>query len=252
MKNKTPHLQRRNFLKLMGAVPAAGVTPAWAASGEVSLLDQTGAAPVALAAKTLAAALKAHGTTLHVISDVKQAKGLLIVAAPPRSPLAADFPLAPADWGSPDCLRLAPGKTGGHAALLVSAMDTRGFVYGLHELAERVEFGGPAALHLDEAIAETSPNRVRSVARAFLSEIEDEAWFHDREGWRTYLDMLVAARFNRFNFALGFGYDFPRGVTGDYLHFPYPYLLDVPGYNVTITLPLQTGERARNLETLKF
>ncbi len=23
---------------------------------------------------------------------------------------------------------------------------------------------------------------------------------------------------------------FPRGVTGDYLHFLYPYLVDVPGY----------------------
>ena len=25
---------------------------------------------------------------------------------------------------------------------------------------------------------------------------------------------------------------FPSGVTGDYLHFPYPYLVDVPGYDV--------------------
>ena len=111
---------------------------------------------------------------------------------------------------------------------------------------------GPAALHLDEAVEETSPNRVRSVARAFLSEIEDKAWFYDRQGWRDYLDMLVAARFNRFNFALGFGYDFPKGVTGDYLHFPIPICCDVPGYNVTITPPLAAGERKKNLETLKF
>lgn len=252
MKNKVSHLQRRNFLKLVGAVPAAGVAPAWAASGDVSLLDQSGAAPVALAAKKLAAALKAHGVTLNVVTDEKQAKGLLILVAAPRSPLVANFPSAAADWGQPDSLRLAPGKIAGHDALLVSAMDTRGFVYGLHELAERVEFGGPVALHLDGQIAETSPNRVRSVARPFLSEIEDKAWFYDREGWRAYLDMLVAARFNRFNFALGFGYDFPKGVTGDYLHFPYPYLLDVPGYHVTITPPLAAGERRKNLDTLKF
>jgi hypothetical protein len=252
MKNKNTHLQRRNFLKLMGAVPAAGVAPAWAASGDVSLLDQTGSAPVALAVKRLAAALKAHGAALSVISDVKQAKGLLIVVAAPRAPLVADFAPASAAWGSPDSLRLVPGKTAGHDALLVSAMDTRGFVYGLHELAERVEFGGPMALHLEAPIEETSPNSVRSVARPFLSEIEDKAWFYDRQGWRAYLDMLVAARFNRFNFALGFGYDFPKGVTGDYLHFPYPYLVEVPGYHVTITPLLAAGERKRNLETLKF
>lgn len=252
MKSRPCYFQRRNFLKLMGAVPAAGITPAWAVSGDVWLLDQSGATPVALAVDKLVAALKTHGATLHVISDVKQANGLLIVVATPRSPLVADFPAAAVDWGSPDSLRLVSGESQGHPALLVSAMDVRGFVYGLHELAERVEFGGPLALHLQDHVEETSPNRVRSVARAFLSEIEDKAWFHDRNGWRAYLDMLVAARFNRFNFALGFGYDFPKGVTGDYLHFPYPYLVEVPGYQVTITPPLKPDERKRNLETLKF
>ncbi len=252
MKNKTSHLQRRNFLKLMGAVPAAGATPAWAASGDVSLVDQSGLAPVKLAVKRLAAALKAHGVALHEISDVKQAKGLLIVVAAPRSPLVAGFPPAAVDWGAPDSIRLAPGTIEGHDALLVSAMDVRGFVYGLHELAERVEFGGAVALHLQDRVEEASPNRVRSVARPFLSEIEDKAWFYDRDGWRAYLDMLVAARFNRFNFALGFGYDFPKGVTGDYLHFPYPYLVEVPGYHVTIAPPLAHGEGKKNLDTLKF
>ncbi|HUE63158.1 MAG TPA: hypothetical protein VMO78_02185 [Rhizomicrobium sp.] len=252
MENKPSHLRRRSFLKLAGAAPAAAITPAWAASGDVSLLDQSGAGPVSLAGRKLGAALKAHSAELHVIQDVKNAKGLLIVVATPRSPLVANFAAAPADWGSPDSLRLVPGKVEDHPALLVSAMDVRGFVYGLHELAERVEFGGPVALHLDEHIQESSPNQVRSVARPFLSEIEDKAWFYDREGWRAYLDMLVAARFNRFNFALGFGYDFPKGVTGDYLHFPYPYLVEVPGYKVTITPALQPGERKKNLETLKF
>ena len=56
---------------------------------------------------------------------------------------------------------------------------------------------------------------MRSVARPFLSEIEDKAWFYDREGWRDYLEMLVRARFNRFNFGLGFGYDFAKGGNGD-------------------------------------
>ncbi len=252
MNSRLSHLRRRNFLKLAGAAPAAALAPAWASSGGVSLLDQSGAAPVALAVSKLAAALKAHGAELHVVQEVKEAKGLLIVVATPRSPLVAEFPAAAVQWGSPDSLRLVPGKIGDHPALLVSAMDVRGFVYGLHELADRVAFGGPVALHLEARIEESSPNQVRSLARAFLSEIEDKAWFYDREGWRAYLDMLAAARFNRFNFALGFGYDFPKGVTGDYLHFPYPYLVEVPGYRVTIKPALQPSERKKNLETLKF
>ncbi len=92
-----------------------------------------------------------------------------------------------------------------------------------------VEFGGFAALHLTEAIEEAPANRVRSVARSFCSEIEDKAWFYDRDFWPPYLDNLVACRFNRFNFFFGIAYDFPRGVTDDYMHFPYPYLVTVPG-----------------------
>jgi len=182
-------LQRRNFLKLMGAVPAAEIAPAWAATGEVSWLDASGWAPINPAVRKLEAALAAHGVKLHAISDMGQAKGLVIVAARPQSKLAAGFPAAAADWASPDCLRLVPGEVGGHAALLVSGIDARGFVYALHELAEQVEFGGPVALHLKGQIEETSPNQVRSVARAFVSEIEDKAWFYDRQGWRDYLDM---------------------------------------------------------------
>ena len=248
-------LPRRNVLKLMGAAPAAMpvVSPAWAQESEVCLLRESsgpaGTPAVQHAAAKLEAALKAHGAKLTHISDVSHAKGLTIIAAMPSSSLAAAFPAPASGWVAPDALRLVPGEGD---RLLLSAMDTRGFVYGLNELAERVAFGGLAALALKDHVEETSPNRVRSMARAFCSETEDKAWFYDRQGWRDYLDMLVAARFNRFNFALGFGYDFPKGVTGDYLHFPYPYLQDVPGYHVTITPALAAGERQKNLDALKF
>ena len=53
---------------------------------------------------------------------------------------------------------------------------------------------------------------------------------------------VPGGRFNRFNFSLGIGYDFPRGVTDDYLHFPYPYLFAVPGYDVR-AVPLAPADR---------
>jgi hypothetical protein len=152
-------------------------------------------------------------------------------------------------------MALIPGNYKGTPAILLTGSDTRGIVYGLLELAERVRLGDDPilALHLPAPIIETTPNKVRSVLRAFCSEIEDKAWFYDRGFWTAYLDTLAAARFNRFNFALGIGWDFPRGVTGDYLHFPYPYLVEVPGYEqVHVEPALQPGERQRNLETLQF
>jgi hypothetical protein len=152
-------------------------------------------------------------------------------------------------------MALIPGNYKGTPAILLTGSDTRGIVYGLLELAERVRLGDDplTALHLSAPLIETTPNKVRSVLRAFCSEIEDKTWFYDRAFWTAYIDTLATARFNRFNFALGIGWDFPRGVTGDYLHFPYPYLVEVPGYEqVHVEPALAPGERQRNLETLQF
>jgi hypothetical protein len=63
--------------------------------------------------------------------------------------------------------------------------------------------------------------------------------------------MLVAQRFNRFNLALGLGYDFAREIRDAYLHFAYPFLVGVPGYGVRAT-NLSDAERNANLETLRF
>lgn len=143
-----------------------------------------------------------------------------------------------------------------------------GFAYGILELAERVAFGADpiAALRLEHVIEEKPANDVRSVSRYFCSEIEDKPWYYDKTFWGVYLDHLVASRFNRFTLAYGLEYDFPRGVTDDYLHFPYPYLVDVPGYRdvrvlqlaapdgrrLAAPVALSNEERARNFEMLRF
>ena len=98
---------------------------------------------------------------------------------------------------------------------------------------------------------DTGANAVRSVMRLFCSEAEDKPWFYDREMWPRYLAMLAGNRFNRFNLSFSLGYDFLRGVTDAYFLFPYPFLLDVPGYKVRAN-PLPDRERERNLETLRF
>jgi hypothetical protein len=174
--------------------------------------------------------------------------------SPVTGPLAKNFGNLPSVTHS-ETTALIPGKHNNAPAILVTGIDARGIVYGLLELTERVRLNDNpfTALYLSAPVVEITPNKVRSVARAFLSEIEDKSWFYDRAFWKGYLDTLTFARFNRFNFTLGFGYDFPRGVTGDYLHFPYPYLADVPGYEqISVEPPLQHGERQRNLETLQY
>jgi len=268
-------IHRRDFIKLAGATTAFTLTPsAFAASSwRVTILidaDDPAASstPVKWAAGELQNALAAKEVICQIAASPNQAEGssLFVLVAGAASSMAKGW-VQTAFNGGPESIRMVPGRLSGAPAIWVSGTDPRGFIYGLLELAERVKFSrDPAlALHLHQVEEEKPANRVRSVARAFCSRVEDKAWYYDKEFWRGYLDALVASRFNRFNFAFGFGYDFPIHVTDDYFQFPYPYLVDVPGYNVRVVqlasedgkelptpTPLPTEERDRNFEMLRF
>ncbi len=84
----------------------------------------------------------------------------------------------------------------------------------LLELADRVAQAPQplAAFQLKSTIPEQTANRIRSVARCFVSDVEDQPWYHDRAMWRQYLSRLAAQRFNRFSLTLGIGYDFSRNI----------------------------------------
>jgi hypothetical protein len=248
---------RRAFLKLSAAaasITAAELAHAAPAGPRVRIVTDPASPlvsgePVQWAIRKLHEAFTARGV---VISE--SGATLAIVVAPVVSLLAKPFP-GISGVTLPETTALVPGHFSATPATLVTGVDTRGLVYGLLELADRVRLSDSpvGALRLAAPLIETTPNKVRSVARLFVSETEDKPWFYDRIFWTNYLDTLAAARFNRFNFSVGLGYDFPRGVIGDYLSFPYPYLVEVPGYSqVHVEPALQPGERQRNLETLQF
>ncbi len=154
---------------------------------------------------------------------------------------------------TPEALALVPLSVRGQSALLACGADVRGLVYALLELKDRVDHADDplAALDLAAPVVERPANAIRSVMRLFASDVEDKLWFYDRRFWREYLSMLVAQRFNRFNLALGIGYDFPRGIADAYFYFAYPFFLSVPGYDVRVR-GLPGAERDRNLEMLEF
>lgn len=117
------------------------------------------------------------------------------------------------------------------------------------DLADQIRMTGSFEL---PAAADVAPaNRIRSVIRPFVSEVEDKAWFYDQDNWREYLTMLATHRFNRFSLTFGIGYDFTREVRDSYFHFPYPFLVNVPGYEVQVP-GVDDRERKLNLDTLRF
>jgi hypothetical protein len=229
---------RRDLLKAAGAAPALGLAGGAQAQGSLSvaILTTPGdrvalSAPAQWAAAELEKALKAKG------ASVSHATAPLAITLKSDPALVAE------------AFRLAPAGSG----ITVSASDQRGFVYALLELAERVKFGDPrAALTITRVENATPATRIRSVGRIFSDAPHDLPWFHDRDFWRNYLDLLAASRFNRFALTLGLAYDFPRGVTGDYLHFPYPYLVSPAGYDQVRVEPLAAGERERNWASFRF
>jgi hypothetical protein len=268
-------IQRRDFLKFVGAIAAVSVTDSALAapSRRVRILIDAedpvaSSEPVSWAVGKLRQSLTAKGTLSEIVRSTGQGESntLLVLVARATSMLTKDFPQSSTSVDSPEGTRMVPGHLAGAPAIWISGVDQRGFVYGLLELAERVQFSEDSSigLHVTETVEERPANEVRSVARAFCSEVEDKVWYYDKDFWRSYLDTLATSRFNRFNFAFGFGYDFPTGVTGDYFHFPYPYLVDVPGYKVRVVrlrdgmgnevtpTPLDDAERERNLQTLRF
>jgi hypothetical protein len=271
-------VRRRDFLKLAGAAAAAGWprgAGAAATSGNfIVVLDATdpvaSSGPVRRAAERLCSAASAKGAAASIVTDMKDASGasFLVLAVDAKSELAKHFSHANEDLTGAESLRLTSGQIEHAQAVLVQGSDARGYIYGLLELAERVEFGADlkSALHLEHPVQERPANEGRCVGRYFCCEFEDKPWYNDKDFWREYLDALVASRFNRFCLAFGLEYDFPKGVTDDYFHFPYPYLVDVPGYadvkvvqlktadGTRLTTPGSVGaeEKARNLAMLKF
>ena len=277
MKSNANHeLPRRDFLKLAGAAGVCGFSGSRnaGASGRVCVIvdpknASASSGPVKRAVGRLQGAFEARGVKCEIAHSADASRGAAscIVVAGAESRLGKGFP-AGAAMTAAESLRISPGQVGQTPAVLVSAVDPLGFVYGLLELAERVQYGEDpvVALRLTRVMEEKPANEERCVSRYFCGELEDKPWYYDKASWTEYLDLLVASRFNRFTLAYGLEYDFPRGVTDDYFHFAYPYLVEVPGYRevrvvqladadgtrLATPAPLSKEEREPNLEMLRF
>ena len=140
-------------------------------------------------------------------------------------------------------------------ALTVAGGDEAGIAYGLTELADRVRHApdGAAALARLETEEFRPRTPVRGMLRTFSSDVLDLPWFRSTEFWDAYLDELAVNRINRFQLALGMQYNYSHdlGVVDNYFCFAYPFLIDVPGYDISIA-NVDAGERAANLAALRY
>lgn len=249
-------LHRRSFLSRSGAVAAAPVLAGAAPASPVTLvLDGNDpiaqARPVLRAVSSLHQALTAAGFAVRRAQTVAQASGTIILVAGATFPVAAGV-LAAArvpQPAAPESLALFETKLAGKPAVAAIGADVRGLIYAVSELADRLRHG--VALKFAKPVVEAPANPVRSVMRQFTSELYDKPWFWDRAMWPAYFAMLVANRFNRVSLTFGLGYDMLRNVADPYLLFAYPFLIQLPGYDVAVT-NLPDAERAKNLAMLRY
>ncbi|HET8825329.1 MAG TPA: hypothetical protein VFM77_09380 [Terriglobales bacterium] len=262
---KRNRLTRRRFLELSAlSVGALGLhSPALSASADqaISLVSDpddpiSASQPVAWARQELSAAVSQTGTAVRRFSSIAQAtrSDRTIVIAGARSAFAVqalkDVGVAPPS--GPESLAVVPSKYKDRPVLLVCGADARGLMYAVLELADRVRHGeNPIDVVTHQKTVERPFNQVRSIGRLFVSDVQDKSWFNDREMWPAYFSMLATQRINRFSLNLGIGFDFLQNVTDSYFLFAYPFLLQVPGYDVrAVNLP--ETERDHNLEMLQF
>jgi hypothetical protein len=263
-------MERRTFLKAAGAAAGLGNLPMVQAAGPTVALALDPADPIASAAPSkwavqeLLARLQARGVASRIIASPGQSLPgeICCMASGPAFTTPAVMPAAARPPAAAESFSVSNVTIAGHRVLLAAGRDPRGLVYALLELADRVDYETtPLAAFQLTRLIEQPANRVRSVLKAFVSEVEDKPWFYDRGAWRDYLTMLAIHRFNRFNLSFGIGYDFVNEIRDSYLHFAYPFLLNVPGYNVQVTMAAPLGgkpilltddERARNLSLLQF
>jgi hypothetical protein len=241
-------VNRRQFIKNT-AVSAAVINAARADGRGVSLViypfdSVANSGPSLWAVKELEQSLTSRGLSVFTCSDQTKAKAgdLCIIAT------SADL-----KYAAPESLSLFPYTAQNNQVLRVCGHDARGLVYALLDLVDRLQNANDplGALTAVKPTFEQPANAIRGITRLFTSDVEDKPWYNDREMWPAYLTMLATQRFNRFNLALGIGYDFIREVTDTYFVFSYPFLLAVPGYQVCVP-QLPDAERDSNLAMLKF
>lgn len=263
------NLNRREFIRttagaaagVAAGVPGGMAFGAESPQGVAIMVDPSdpiaSAPPARWAAGELERALREHAVDARIFSTASEApaEDLRIFAASFASQRGAGALRATGIRieAVPEALALCQDKDG----IWACGHDVRGLTYALLELADRARHApvdapiALGALSFPEPIVERPANKVRSITRLFTSDVEDKPWFNDREMWPEYLSMLATQRFNRFNLALGIGYDFLRNVTDAYFLFAYPFLLNVPGYKVRAA-NLPDRERDHNLEMLRF
>lgn len=130
-------------------------------------------------------------------------------------------------------------------AWLINGSDASGTMYGLLEVADRIERAGAEENPLAHLVEQNVKPEVaeRALSIYTMQRAYWESRFYDENHWVKYLDNMARNRFN--SLVLIFGYE-----NGGFLAPVYPYFFDVEGFPEVYMEGHSTQDQEKNLMTL--
>lgn len=168
-------------------------------------------------------------------------KADLLIGTYQKSPLLRELveqgqvPLPPL----PEAILIQELTVGEQTALWACAYDTRGLLYVLYELMERIKAQSVPALY--KPVREEPAFKLRGILHFLPPEELKTGWKIRRDYWQSYFDMLIQNRFNCFTVV------FNPASAGPL----FPYLLTVPEHSEVKLFDPARELQTTNLQALK-
>lgn len=184
--------------------------------------------PVAFGKRVLFSAIESAGGTIEHLENLAQVKQDIFVLIGTSEndnvkSLVSNEPKITKD--KPEGVFYQWRKTDQSMALVVGGTDSKGLMYALNELSQRIEDKGLTALTDIKNSIEYPDNSIRGLDK-FIKDENDDSWFFSEDYWQYYIKQLAENRFNRLTLITGYN----DGRKEDFMMPVYPYLLKVPGF----------------------
>ncbi|HEY0056583.1 MAG TPA: hypothetical protein VGB63_14610 [Pedobacter sp.] len=142
----------------------------------------------------------------------------------------------------PEALTIWKTKFQKKPVWVISGFDNRGLMYGLLEVANRIEWSNDRKFPMSEVkeMSDKPDVKERAISIYTMNRAYWESRLYNKNYWEKYLDMLAQNRFN--SLVVIFGYE-----NGGFLAPPYPYFFDVEGYPEVKMTGISPAEQKRNL-----
>jgi hypothetical protein len=188
------------------------------------------------------------GNALRAFENLLSARGIAFrwIAARDKADqdeLVLEFALAAS--GGPESFSIKKTTAQKARSVRVSGGDSTGLAYGVFELAGQLESAPSADLFTAASDTSRTPAvQVRAVSISPYNRDLERSWFFSRDFWNSYFELLSRSRFNQFT--LVFGHQ------TSYFAPPFPFMLNVPGFERVKTPEYTDDDRRKNLEALRM